>query len=413
MISPAVFYYPSQFPARSTRAALDAASLLPPHGFLVDGGANGIQTVLAERLAMLPRPAPEGADIFFGFLQAHGPPAQAWTAEDHEAIAAMGPDDVTYIPNSMRLQVHYMCRQLSNTSFMRNRLPHLSRRTLRRHVILTPFLPGQCDYEARITGKSFPPISKWVSHILLTLNTDNLVSRGNIAFREISMPYLSSVRWSVGWSGSPPWQQPIALAGEGRSHLVCFTGSLRGQPQSVALRKRLVRGCEAQSARVCAAHVTEHFPIMAPEDAQGVERSNMRKALRLKLHSTFCLEPPGYSPPRKSSIDSMLSGCIPVWFYSDDEFDALWPFHLGGLDGWGANASVRVPLARALDGSIDVLRLLQDIPQQKVHSMRAVLAENAHRFVYGVGPYPGDAIDTMLNALSVGLSPSRTAAATW
>jgi hypothetical protein len=44
---------------------------------------------------------------------------------------------------------------------------------------------------------------------------------------------------------------------------------------------------------VCAAHVSDNFPILAPEESSDAERMSMRRALRLKLHSTFCLEPPG------------------------------------------------------------------------------------------------------------------------
>jgi hypothetical protein len=90
----------------------------------------------------------------------------------------------------------------------------------------------------------------------------------------------------------------------------------------------------------------------------------------------------------------MLSGCIPVFFYSDEEFASLWPFHMGGLHGWGANASVRVPL--------------EAVPEARIRAMQSMLAAHAHTLLYGIGPYSGDAIETMLAALHAGLSrPAR------
>ncbi len=414
MSQPRIFAYPAEYTPRSTAAALDAAALLPPHGFLIDGAPSGMQSVIAERLSLLPQPPAAEADLFFGFLPQYGPPMSAWTQDDRRLMHSMGPERTDYIPISMRVRVHRMCEQLGNTTRMRMLLPQLTRRTLKRHVLVTPFLLHTCATEAQLSGRPFPTPARWVQHIILDLNMDNLVSRHDIRNRMISMPYLSSVRWSLEWQGVPPWRRPASAerasgAGMGRSHLVCFTGSLRGQLRSMQLRAKLVASCRAKAARVCTAHVSESFPILAPEEASDVERTSMRRALRLKMHSTFCLEPPGFSPPRKSSLDSMLSGCIPVFFYSDAEFATLWPFHLGGLHGWGANASVRVPLQGALDGTIDVIEYLQAIPEERVQAMQTTLAMHAHKLVYGVGAYPGDAIDTMLAALHAGLSPALPA----
>eukprot|EP00900_Chrysochromulina_parva_P000436 jgi/Chrpa1/10393/Chrysochromulina_OHIO_Genome00020300-RA len=408
---PRVFAYPVRYTPRSTDAALAATTLLLPHGFLIDGSPSGLQTTIAERLAMLQRPRADTADLFFGFLPLYGPPMSTWTEDDHRLMHSMGPEREDYIPISLRVRVHRMCEQLGNSTLMRTQLPHLTRRTLKRHVLVTPFVPHACDHEARLTGRPFPPRREWLSHIILELNVDNLVSRDDIRHRRISMPYLSSVRWSRAWQGVPPWQRAPPTernAAQSRSHLVSFTGSLRGQPISMQLRTRLVASCRARAAHVCAAHVSDNFPILAPEESSDAERMSMRRALRLKLHSTFCLEPPGFSPPRKSSLDSMLSGCIPVFFYSDEEFASLWPFHMGGLHGWGANASVRVPLEAALDGSVDVIEYLQAVPEARIRAMQSMLAAHAHTLLYGIGPYSGDAIETMLAALHAGLSrPAR------
>ena len=398
---PKVYLYPTPLRARSDQSELDATSILKPHGFLVDAAAYGIQGVLAERLRSMPQPPPWEADLFVAFLPPYGPPLTPWTDEDRAAITRLGPDREDYIPNTMRLATQIMCRQLSNSTFMRGMMPHISRKTMRRHVLFIPTGIHGCSYEARLLGTPFPPIQRWVRFITFTADTDNLVSREELASRHVSMPYLSSVRWSLDWKGEqqPPWRDLSS-----RQHLVCFTGSLRGQPHSIQLRTKLTRQCDA-APDVCVEHVTGNFPVTSPEDASKSQRRNMRMALKLKRKSTFCLEPPGFSPPRKSSIDSLLSGCIPVFFYDDNEFDTLWPFHFGGLHGWGANASVRLPMDAALNrADYDVVQLLRRIPEARVNAMRETIALNAHRLVYGIGQYPGDALETLLVALHATLN---------
>ena len=46
--------------------------------------------------------------------------------------------------------------------------------------------------------------------------------------------------------------------------------------------------------------------------------------MEAKMHSTFCLEPPGYGDERKAVADALTLGCIPVLFYEPPQF---WPQH--------------------------------------------------------------------------------------
>ena len=132
-----------------------------------------------------------------------------------------------------------------------------------------------------------------------------------------------------------------------------------------------------------------------------MERATLRRALKLKRRSVFCLEPPGFSPPRKSFVDSFLSGCLPVFFYKPEEYAHLLPHY---LSGWGENASVRVDAQSALDGTVDVLDTLVRIPPPVVARMQQTLAAEGHRLVYGYGRrgVRDDAIDRLLEVLSRG-----------
>ena len=147
---------------------------------------------------------------------------------------------------------------------------------------------------------------------------------------------------------------------------------------------------------VCASLVTGDFPIDGFDAASDKEAANLRRALRLKRRATFCLEPPGFSPPRKSMLDSILSGCIPVTFYTDDDLGSLMPFHFGG---WGPNATVRVAREDVLRPGFDLIGMLRGLPAERVRGMQQSIAANAHRLMYGIGTYPGDAVETLLRVL--------------
>lgn len=116
-----------------------------------------------------------------------------------------------------------------------------------------------------------------------------------------------------------PWQKRHA-----RKYLISFVGSTKGTKQNALLRKLLKEACEhAADATTCNA-------APARGTADNLER---------KWHSTFCLEPGGYSALRKSAIDSMLMQCIPVFFLRGNERAHLWPAHWAN---WRDEASVNI-----------------------------------------------------------------------
>jgi hypothetical protein len=256
---------------------------------------------------------------------------------------------------------------------------------------------------------------------VLDLNFDNLISADNLQGmpRRVQMPYISSVRWSAAWAPAapsvvedartsrlvPPWRA-APDAPPRRQLLAAFTGSLRGQPLSVRLRTEIVKQCQRAPSGpgACIAHVETNFPIFSPlEQPAGSDAETiLRRALRLKRRATFCLEPPGFSPPRKSILDSLLSGCIPVLFYPNAAYPIFMPHFWGA---WSANATVRLDPQRVLgEGGrppLDVLGALQAIPREKVRALQATIAQHAHELLYGLGAHGvrGDAIERLLSLL--------------
>lgn len=203
----------------------------------------------------------------------------------------------------------------------------------------------------------------------------------------------------------------LRAAGSQRVHLVSYMGSLQGSKSAVAIRTSLVAACKAAPSELCTSDAS------ATGSGASVTREGEQKtaaSLRLKRRSVFCLEPPGYSPPRKSMVDSILCGCIPVFFFRPRQYDRYLPLFMAE---WAPNATVRIPPQTK---GVDVLRRLAEMPPEAVAAMQATIASHAHRLVYSLGEEPafpsafpplggaaaepggyvgGDALDTLLEAL--------------
>ena len=111
----------------------------------------------------------------------------------------------------------------------------------------------------------------------------------------------------------------------------------------------------------------------------------------LKRSSTFCIEPPGYSSPRKSAIDSILLGCIPVLFHpmTDNANEWLWAT-------WKHSGRLLVDRAAFLRGEVNLHRLLSSAPPPLVQRMKATVRRHARVFTISMQDDPGDSIHAIL-----------------
>lgn len=145
--------------------------------------------------------------------------------------------------------------------------------------------------------------------------------------------------------------------------------------------------------------------------------------LEMKRQSVFCFEPPGTTVGRKSIVDSLLSGCIPVLF--DPRQDELFPWH---WDSWRNHSRVLLELPpqciedykgrRAHVGAwkmsnlrhpnakdrneeemppeCGIIEMLEAIPEKVVKRMQQTIAKNMHKMQYALVEYGGDAHEMLL-----------------
>lgn len=114
-----------------------------------------------------------------------------------------------------------------------------------------------------------------------------------------------------------PWE--LSDSDDNRFRLISFLGNPRKfSPVSTSVREALLAQCNNYSTHCTHGVYSFDLKIVSPNFESR--------------HSTFCLQPPGDMPTRKSVFDVILAGCIPVLFHPlTARF--MYEWHLG-KKGW-------------------------------------------------------------------------------
>lgn len=208
-----------------------------------------------------------------------------------------------------------------------------------------------------------------------------------------SAPYTSLVHADASTRAPTAWQSRHS-----RPLLIAARFSVRESMPGHArrLRRALHRSCNASTADVCAATLPAPVAPSGPSRSEGragrplsasespLAEDAMGDVARLYWRATFCLQPGGDTVSRKSIVDAVLLGCIPVLFHAGQR--RLWPAHWGG---WVANATVLLDGAAVASGRRDAVQQLMQVRPRHVRSMQEAIARHAHTMQYA-------AVDTSL-----------------
>lgn len=145
-----------------------------------------------------------------------------------------------------------------------------------------------------------------------------------------------------------------------RDSLVVFVGAPRSGTQAGTLRGELMKECESSSSCYLVSCWVVSC-IRNPELLTGAF-----------LTSVFCLQPPGDSPTRKGVFDSLVAGCIPV-FFQDNTALTQYKWHLPAN---GDSFSVSFDGEKVANGTVDVIRELRQIPKARIRSMQTTIRES-------------------------------------
>ncbi|KAK9716423.1 hypothetical protein RND81_06G232000 [Saponaria officinalis] len=164
-----------------------------------------------------------------------------------------------------------------------------------------------------------------------------------------------------------------------RSVLMLFAGgggaSVSGNPN---IRRSIREECGRNNSNVessgrfqkvceivdCSNGVCEHDPI---------------RYMKPMLQASFCLQPPGETPARRSTFDGIIAGCIPV-FFEDQSAKMQYKWHLPPAEF--DEFSVTIPKEDVVFKGVKVVDVLMGIPRSKVRRMREKVMDMIPKVMY-------------------------------
>ena len=109
----------------------------------------------------------------------------------------------------------------------------------------------------------------------------------------------------------------------------------------------------------------------------------------------FCLQPGGDTPTRKSLVDAITLGCIPVLFSAmQDDFMPWWSWR-----SWRDRGRVLVDRSEFLSGKINLTEQLSEIAADPVRigEMQSTLERHARSMQVSTEDDPEDALSVILS----------------
>lgn len=126
-------------------------------------------------------------------------------------------------------------------------------------------------------------------------------------------------------------------------------------------RRRFKKVCDVVD---CSNGICEHDPI---------------RYMKPMLQASFCLQPPGETPARRSTFDGIIAGCIPV-FFEDQSAKTQFQWHLPPAEF--AEFSVTIPKEDVVFKGLKVVDVLMAIPKAEVRRMREKVMELIPKVMY-------------------------------
>ncbi|XP_027351451.1 probable xyloglucan galactosyltransferase GT12 [Abrus precatorius] len=153
-----------------------------------------------------------------------------------------------------------------------------------------------------------------------------------------------------------------------RPYLFSFAGAPRPS-LSTSIRNELIKHC--QSSRSC--------KLLDCLNGHQNHCDDPVHVIKVFQSSVFCLQPPGDSFTRRSTFDSILAGCIPVFFRPESAYDQyLWHFPKNG-----SSYSIYIPERDVTEKRVTINETLSEVSESKVLAMREEVVRLIPRIIYG------------------------------
>ncbi|GAB2214263.1 hypothetical protein Droror1_Dr00018604 [Drosera rotundifolia] len=225
------------------------------------------------------------------------------------------------------------------------------------------------DVEERVWGTSLLDLPEFYNVSVLTLESRAW------PWQEHAVPHPTSFH-PQSLAALENWVMRVRRSR--RSTLMVFagggaTGTGTGTPNiRRSIREECVKNNETRDGRYgkiceivdCSNGVCEHDPI---------------RFMKPMLQASFCLQPPGDTPTRRSTFDGIIAGCIPV-FFEDQSARAQYGWHLREEEFHAF--SVTVAKEDVVFKGLSIVDVLMGIPRGEVRRMRENVMELIPRVMY-------------------------------
>ncbi|XP_040989411.1 probable xyloglucan galactosyltransferase GT19 [Juglans microcarpa x Juglans regia] len=161
-----------------------------------------------------------------------------------------------------------------------------------------------------------------------------------------------------------------------RSTLMLFAGG-GGFSATPNIRRSIRTECENYNATQTLGGYAKFCEIV--DCSNGVCEHDPVRYMRPMLQASFCLQPPGDTPTRRSTFDSFLAGCVPV-FFEDMSAKSQYKWHLP--EEMYGKFSVFIPKEEVVFKGLGILDVLMGIPRARVKMMREKVLELMPRVIY-------------------------------
>jgi len=152
-----------------------------------------------------------------------------------------------------------------------------------------------------------------------------------------------------------------------RRYLFSFVGANRPKMEE-SIRGEIIRQCLASQGRC----------KFLDCDTSSKDCSDPVKVVEVFQDSVFCLQPPGDTPTRRSTFDSILAGCIPVFFSVDSVYNQYkWYFPKDRT-----KYSVYISEEGVKNGKVSIEKLLASVSEEKISRMRNEVEKIIPKIIY-------------------------------
>lgn len=225
------------------------------------------------------------------------------------------------------------------------------------------FIAGRVTWDFRRVGSS------WGNSLLVLPESQNMsaltIESSPWNKNDFAIPYPTYYHPSTDEEVAQ-WQSRMRR--QRRGTLFSFAGAERPSMQD-PIRSQVMKQC-MQSRRKCRLFECK---------SQDKKCEKAIYVMKLFQKSIFCLQPPGDTFTRRSTFDSILAGCIPV-FFTPASFYVQYIWH---LPKDFTKYSVLISEDDVKENKVSIEKVLSRIPRRRVAAMREQVIRLIPRVIYG------------------------------